>query len=162
VGLISHKKLCDILKYDPVIGRFIWKVDRGPVKCEGKIAGSYTDKGYRVIVIDKKIYKEHRLAWFYHHKKWPENQLDHINRIKDDNRIENLRECVNSENCQNRNMQSNNTSGYTGVNWSKQCKKWRAEICVNNKNKYLGLFENFDDAIIAYDNAKKLYHDFVN
>ena len=160
MDLISHKELCEILEYDSTNGGFIWKVNRGSVKCKGKRAGSINDRGYRVIVINKKTYKEHRLIWFYHYKKWPEDQIDHINRSKVDNRIENLRECITSENCQNRNKQSNNTSGYTGVNWSKQCKKWRAEICVNNKSKYLGLFENIDDAISAYNNAKLKYHVF--
>lgn len=160
MDLISHDQLCENLEYDPINGGFVWKVDRGVLKCKNKKAGSYHTKGYRVIGFEGKNYKEHRLVWFYHTRKWPDDQIDHINRIKDDNRIENLRECTTSQNCQNRKKQINNTSGHTGVNWSKQCQKWRVEICINRKNKYLGFYDNFEKAVEVYKEAKKKYHKF--
>ena len=157
---LTQENLKQLLDYDDKNGWLIWKVNREPFKCKGKRAGSIDDNGYRVIVINKQNYKEHRVIWFYHTGQWPKDQIDHINRIKDDNRIENLRECDNKENCQNRKKQINNTSGHTGVNWSKSCNKWRVEICVNRKGKYLGLYENLDDAINVYKEAKRKYHTF--
>lgn len=81
-------------------------------------------------------------------------EIDHINRIKDDNRIENLRVVTKRQNCCNL---STNTSGIPGVIWCKQQKKWRARIWVNGKNKHLGLFENIEDAKVARKKAEQTY-----
>lgn len=157
---ITQEYLHQIFDYDKETGYLIWKINKDPFKCKGKIAGSVDSIGYRIIVIDGVNYKSHRVVWLYHNGCWPEDQIDHINRNKDDNRIENLRECSTKENCQNRKKQRNNTSGHTGVNWSKSCNKWRVEICVNRKGKYLGLYENLEEAIQIYKEAKRKYHTF--
>lgn len=78
---------------------------------------------------------------------------DHINGDKLDNRRENLRLCTNAENMRNRGKTARNTSGFKGVSWHKQRKKWRAQIKVFYKEKYLGLFENKKDAARAYNEA---------
>ena len=95
-------------------------------------------------------------AGFLHHHIWGKKvQLDHINRNKLDCRKSNLREATCQQNAQNRGMMSNNTSGITGVRWSKRLQKWRAQIFINGKNKHLGLFHYKNDAIIARNNAVK-------
>ena len=80
--------------------------------------------------------------------------VDHWNHNKLDNRRDNLRICTQQENMMNRSIQSNNTSGITGVNWDKSRGKWRAQIMLNKKTKYLGLYENIEDAIQARRQAE--------
>ena len=95
---------------------------------------------------------------FLHHLIWgKKEQIDHINRIKLDCRKSNLRKATNQQNAQNRGIMSNNTSGATGVRWSKRLNKWRAQIFLNGKNKHLGLFIDKEDAITVYNNAVVKY-----
>lgn len=95
--------------------------------------------------------------------------VDHISNDKTDNRRSNLRICKQNENCRNHSLNSNNTSGVTGVNWHKVSNKWIARIKVNYETIYIGTFDNFEDAVRArkeaeekyfgeysYDNSKKL------
>lgn len=84
-----------LLDYSGDTGHFRWKET-------GKPAGGLQDKGYRIIEIGGTPYYAHRLAWLYTHGVWPEADLDHINRNRDDNRIENLRDVSRSENNRNR------------------------------------------------------------
>ena len=89
-------------------------------------------------------------------------QADHINMDGLDNRRENLRIVTASENRCNRGKTKANTSGYKGVSWHKQLKKWRADIQVNGKFKHLGLFYDPVEAARAYDlAAKRLHGDFA-
>ena len=83
--------------------------------------------------------------------------VDHINNNFDDYRRTNLRICDNAENNRNRWLQKNNTSGYPGVNWSKREQKWRARIKVDGREKYLGLFDDKNDAIKAKKDAEEKY-----
>jgi hypothetical protein len=123
-------------------------------------AGSKSAHGYWEIRLDNKLYKAHRLVWLYHYGKFPEKHLDHINRIKTDNRIENLRECNDAENGQNQNKFSNNKSGLTGVSWHAASNKWISKICLNRKQIYLGTYEDKNEAYQAYLTAKQQYHTF--
>lgn len=84
--------------------------------------------------------------------------VDHINGNTLDNRKANLRICAHRENLRNRGKQCNNTSGYKGVSWHKQMKKWTARIMANNKYMSLGLFCRKEDAAEAYKKASKKYH----
>lgn len=83
--------------------------------------------------------------------------VDHINGDKLDNRKQNLRIVTNQENCMNRKIVSNNTSGTTGVYWNKTAKKWQAQIVLKQKFIYLGCFDNKEDAIKARKEAEKIY-----
>jgi len=121
------------------------------------IAGSVGARGYRCISVDYKIYKAHRLMWFYVYKKWPKN-TDHINGNKDDNRIVNLRECSSSQNNMNKCIQSNNTSGFKGVSFHKRIGKWYARIGVGRTRKSLGYFDTPDEAYAVYKCNLYEYH----
>jgi hypothetical protein len=127
----------------------------------GDIAGSISKTtGYRQIQINKKCYKEHRLAWLYVHGTLPTNHIDHINGNKHDNRIDNLREATHSENHQNRCTQHNNTSGFTGVVWHKRENKWQSRISIDGVRVQLGYFNTPYEAHLAYLKAKAELHTF--
>ena len=95
------------------------------------------------------------LAWLYVYKKWPEDCIDHINHIRTDNRIENLREVEKSQNQKNMSKDRRNKSGHSGVIWYKAYEKWSAEIWVNKVKHFLGYFENFEDAVLARKAAEE-------
>ena len=89
--------------------------------------------------------------------------VDHINNIKLDNNVRNLRYATNQENQMNSKLSSRNSSNYKGVSFSKQKNKWCAQIQSNGKNKHLGYFDNIEDAINArVKKAKELYGEFMN
>ena len=88
--------------------------------------------------------------------------IDHLNRIRHDNRIENLRECTEHESHWNRNVMKTNSSGFKGVDWMSSKKKYRAAICYEGKRLFLGLFADPIDAARAYDvEALRLHGDFA-
>lgn len=156
--MLTQKTLMELLSYDPATGCFVWNSARRNSVAAGDVAGSATWNGYVGIKINGKRYLAHRLAWLYVHGVWTENQLDHINRIRNDNRLENIREVTNQQNHFNVTTQSNNTSGHTGVSWSAQHKKWQAYIMVNQKQNHLGHFASLEEAAEAYQKAKAVLH----
>jgi hypothetical protein len=83
--------------------------------------------------------------------------VDHINRNPLDNRKENLRLATPQQNCMNKSIQTNNTSGVPGVSWRKDRNKWRAFITFNGKQISLGLYVNKEDAINARKEAEIKY-----
>ena len=110
-----------------------------------KAGGIHGASGYERISIYNRRYYSHRLAWIYHYGEVPKN-IDHINGVKHDNRIANLRSVGQSENQHNRFKQKNSTSGYRGVSYHADNKKWIAQIMVNRQNKYLGSFKTAEEA----------------
>ena len=126
----------------------------------GDKVGGYDRQGYIVTTLFKKPVKVHRLAWALHYGEWPKGQIDHINGDKSDNRIENLRVVSNLQNKQNIMPPVNNTSGYLGVSYHKKSGKFAANIKVDGKITYLGVFETPELASIAYKEAKEKMHPF--
>ena len=104
-------------------------------------------KGYTSIMISGKNYRAHRLAWLYVYGYLPEHEIDHIDRDKSNNKIDNLRHVSCSCNKRNVGLRQDNTSGIKGVYWDKQSDKWRAQITANNKQHHLGLFTDFTEAV---------------
>ncbi|MCK9994539.1 MAG: hypothetical protein Dbin4_03059 [Alphaproteobacteria bacterium] len=158
--MLDRSRLKALLHYDPDTGAFTWRVKPNRRIRVGDVAGDLRPNGYRRIRIDGKPYAAHRLAWLYVYDRWPANQLDHMNGVRDDNRWDNLREATNAENSQNRNINSNSTSGLMGVCWHKQRQKLRAEIQIAGRKKHLGLFTTPEDAHAAYLAAKADLHTF--
>lgn len=153
---MTQKELMQLFRYNEN-GWLEWKIATGTRTKLNERAGAKSKDGYRKIFVNGKSCAEHRLVWFYHTGEWPVMQLDHINRIKDDNRIENLRECTSKENQQNTDLQKNNTSGFKGVGWYKKYNKWCAKIKVDGKYIFLGYFENKEDAIKVRKESEEKY-----
>lgn len=85
-------------------------------------------------------------------------EIDHINWIGIDNRRTNLRIASRSQNCTNRKLFKNNTSGYKGVFWDTRYKTWAARIRINNKLKHLGVYLTKEEARDVYIEAVKVFH----
>ncbi len=159
---ITAKRLRQLLDYDPVTGVFRWKVQRGRVSV-GEVAGHIHAKHGRVnIKVGRKLYRAHRLAWLYVHGEWPELDIDHSNGNPSDNRLSNLRQATKTQNQANCGLQKNNKSGLKGVSWHSQNKKWRSEIQINGKRKYLGQFDDPMEAHQRYlEEAIRLFGEFA-
>lgn len=114
--------------------------------------------GYLIVGIDNKMYRTHRLVWLYVHGSFPEGDLDHINLIKTDNRIENLRCVSRSENKQNMTVSKSSKSGIKGVYLHKQTLRWVAEIQAFYKKYNLGCYGTKEEAQAAYEAAAKVFH----
>ena len=146
--MITQNRLRELLQYAPETGEFMWRVSHPRAKV-GAIAGATDHYGYVVIRLDGHLYKAHRLAWLYVHGVWPPKNIDHINRVKNDNRMENLRLADQSINMHNVDVRVNSKSGVAGVTWRADRKKWNARIKVGYKNFNLGLFDDVAAAVAA-------------
>lgn len=146
--MLTYEYLVTRLEYNKETGIFIWLTTKSNKIKIGDIAGSLQHEGYHRVSIDKKEYLSHRLAWFYIYKEWPKGQIDHINGIKNDNRIKNLRDVSHSINGQN---QTKHRNGHlVGTTWCKRDKKWIAYIYINRKRKHIGVFLSQQEAHEAY------------
>jgi HNH endonuclease/AP2 domain len=149
------------LSYDPESGLLHW---RHPKKglAAGSTAGSVTARGYVRICLNKNRYSAHRLAWLIVHGDLPKGELDHINGIRSDNRLINLRPATRQQNGMNMKNSGRNKTGYKGV-YRRSSGKWAAQIMVGGKTKTLGAFQTPQDAHKAYcQMAKKLFGEFAN
>ncbi len=147
----------EAIEYDPETGLFRWKVLYNSSQVNGWFAGCLDGKGYFQITFQNKHRLAHRLGWYLSNGYWPK-QLDHINRIKTDNRLSNLREVTRQQNSINTGVPSNNTSGHKGVVWIKRRNKWEARIKVSGVQKHLGYFETLEEAIAARKRGEAKYH----
>lgn len=155
---LTQDALKELLHYDQGTGMFTWKVSRGGTAWAGTVAGSFDKvRGYWKIIVGNRNYQTHRLAWFYVYGRWPAC-LDHINRIRTDNRLANLREVTRSQNLQNTTTHRSKVSGFRGVSFCKQTGRWKAQIGLNGKNTNLGRFGAPEDAHAAYLAAAAVMH----
>lgn len=149
--MITQKELKDKIIYNPDTGFFYRKLS-------GDLAGWVTKEGYISLKIDYITYKAHRLAFLYMTGELPEDQVDHINNIKGDNRWENLRRCSQSENQRNTGKRRNNTSGVKNVSWNSKNRKWRITLYLDGKNKCFGSYEDLEVAEIIAAELRHYYH----
>lgn len=137
--MITYEEVRCLFKYDPITGHLLKK---------DKPVGTPHSLGYLKIKIKGKTYFVHRIIFLYCSGRWP-NRIDHLNRNKSDNRLENLRECTNSNNGSNRGLMANNSSGFKGVHWQRSTGYWRAQVGY----KVIGHFKTKEEAALAYDAA---------
>jgi hypothetical protein len=153
---IDCNQLREILEYQPETGLFFWKKKRNGISV-GQLAGGKDRDGYIRIRIDNVKYAAHRLAWMYIHNDFPKNFIDHINGIKIDNRICNIRDVTRSENMQNL-FKPQGRNIYIGVYKNQNANTWYSKIEINGKQIRLGTFKTPEEANIAYKKAKLIYH----
>ena len=158
--MITHTELLERLHYNECTGVFTW-INPGQYRTQhiGSKAGSVANTGYRTISINRKAYLAHRLAWFYIYGEWPNIEVDHIDRNRDNNSLSNLRLATKSENRHNRvKAHTVNKTGLIGAVYRKNRGYFEAKIKVNNKRVHLGTFSSAHDAHKAYLKAKLELH----
>jgi hypothetical protein len=157
---LTQARLYEVLSYDKKTGIFRWvSTRRGQRPKVGDVAGTTGVSGYCYIGVDRFTYAAHRLAWLYVTGDWPKHDIDHRNRHRSDNRWSNLREATPGQQRQNQSLGSNNKTGFLGVR-KHRCGKFEANIAVNGKHRYLGLFTTAEKASAAYLKAKRQLHTF--
>ena len=148
---LTQEELKNILVYDEDTG-VLTRISTG------KVGGSIQKTGYISISIRNEKYYAHRIAYLYVMGVWPENHIDHINMNRSDNRWVNLRPATHKENLNNRSKPSHNTSGFKGVSFRSDTKKWEAYIHVDGKKITLGSHKDKQCAVDARIEASKKYH----
>ena len=159
--MITQDYLKSILEYDKATGIFVWKSRPESMfksknafavwnkRYAGKPAGTLkNDSGYLIISINKQMFRSHRLAWLYVYGVMPENQIDHINGVRHDNKFCNLRDTKQGENHKNKRLLSTNKTGFHGITTVKSG-KFRVKAWDNNKQFHLGYFASLEDAVMA-------------
>jgi len=155
--MVYHKGMEHLkthLHYDPNTGLFTWLQPTSNRVKAGAQAGKLRKDGYVSIGLNGRQILAHRLAWLYTHGNWPAKEIDHINRNRQDNRIDNLRDVTRSENALNIGPHADGSSGSRGVSWDKIRKGWRVQLRIKGKQTYVGVFKNIDEAILAYEKVK--------
>lgn len=151
----------EAIRYDPETGRF-HHLKRthgyGGLIVPGDPVGTIKD-GYTAINYRQTIYRAHRLAWWIMTGEWlPADQdIDHINGDRADNRWANLRLATRSQNNMNATLRSDNKSGFRGVSWRRDTQKWHARIKVEGKTILLGNFSDLNAAAAARLQAEEKY-----
>ena len=136
-----------------------------PVK--GMAAGYRNSRGYIQVKADTHLLYAHRLAWLHFYGEWPADQIDHINGIRDDNRIVNLRDVsqqVNAQNQRKARRPAVPSSFNTGLLGTYLCRKrWvfvaQIQNPITRRQIRLGCFATADDAHQAYLEAKRRLHE---
>lgn len=159
-AILSADRLRELLHYDPLTGEFSRLVALRGGRL-GPVVSPPFKNGYRYINVDGHRYLSHRIAWLYVHGKLPDNDIDHINCNRADNRFSNLRDVARFVNNQNRRRAraDNMSSGLTGVTWHAHSRKWRARITLHGREYRLGLYTSPGDAYDAYIKAKRRLHE---
>ena len=155
--MLTQEQLKNELTYNSITGVFTRAKSNTNSIIKGEISGSLSPDGYLKIMVLAKRYQSHRLAWLYEKGEFPKNHVDHINGIKGDNRICNLRDATSEENNKNSSFSKANKSGYTGVIWHKSSSNWVARIGHKNKKIHLGCFDDINDAVKARRDAEAKY-----
>ncbi len=167
--MISADYAKEALDYNPETGDLVWRerplshfrstqawrVSRS--KSPGRVAGRKNTGGHIQIRLNGRHYMAHRIAWLIYHGSWQELQIDHKNGIPHDNRISNLRLSTQSQNSANKKTSITSSSGVLGVNWHKASGKWVAQIKVEQRVVYLGVFHTIAEAAEARKAAEKKY-----
>lgn len=167
---ISRDAVASLMEYDHISGKLFWLVRPDDLfpnlrssrvwnsRYSGKEAFTAVDAGgYKTGRVMGKTYYAHRIAWLLHTGKMPDGQIDHINGVRTDNRIENLRLATHSQNCRNSKSRSASTSPYLGVSYNTSRSKWEVRIKVGNRLLFGGMFSDEVAAAKSYDRMAAQY-----
>lgn len=149
--MLTQARLKELLQYNKKTGVFFKPHSTGSRgrKIGGYVIGSRDTNGYLRTTIDGNFYLCHRLAFLYIEGYMPEKEVDHINGIVGDNRWCNLRHVTRVCNSQNLALRSLNSSGYNGVAYDKNRRKWLSYITINGRSITIGRYENKIEAALA-------------
>jgi len=163
--MLTQKILREHFKYDPDTGHLFWiKPSLNQRRNLIDPAGFRDKDGYLVICSNLsgkiKNYRVHRLIWVYVYGQIS-NQIDHINGVRDDNRLCNLREVTHQQNMMNR-QKHKSSNKFRGVYASPNKRRWIAQISVNSSMKYIGSFGTPEEASFAYEKVRsEIFKDFA-
>lgn len=146
---LTQELIAKVLKYDALSGTLIWisNLHSKRVVPNSRAGSLVKSTGYRNISLFGRTYLEHQLIWFICNGVWPKGQIDHINQIRDDNRIVNLRDVSKADNARNRSRNPNSKLGEHGIWFNIRTNKYVAEITLNGKKVYQKSFDDIDVAI---------------
>lgn len=155
---MTKEELAKRMEYNGLTGEFTWVNGKNIGKKVGCVNAS---TGYIVTALNKRQYTVHRLAWLYMTGLFPENDIDHIDGNRSNNKWENLRTANHAENMANSAMPCNNTSGHKSV--FRADKKWIVRISVNGKRINFGRYKTKEEAnFVAMTERKNLHKEFAN
>jgi hypothetical protein len=147
---LSHNRLLEVLHYDPLNGHFYWRAGHR----RGLRAGCVdTASGYRKIMIDGVVYLAARLVWFYTYGVWPESEIDHKNHVRDDDRLDNLRDVTPNDN--GRNREFDNPWGCPGV--VTRGDRFVVKFRVDGKLRHFGTYDDPYEAVKVCKTKRKEY-----
>lgn len=159
---VTAEQVRELFDYSPVTGLLRYRKDGagrgGHNQVAGAVAGTTADDGYVVVHIKSKVFLAHRVIWLWMTGEWPQEQVDHENRLRNSNAWHNLREASNRQNHANR---TDNKSGHVGVMWEKARGKWKAYARIDYTMHNIGRYDTVAEAV----EARKLYlekHDITN
>ncbi|WP_426783089.1 HNH endonuclease [Pseudomonas atacamensis] len=144
--MLTLERVNELLRYDPGTGQLFWKLARRNGSEAGSAAGCASNNGYTRVKIDGVQYLAHRLAWFIHYSEWPTGPIDHVDTVRANNSISNLRVCTGSQNQQNQPLRKSNRSGIKGVSWCSALSRWHVQIRAAGRIHQGGYFIAIDDA----------------
>jgi hypothetical protein len=150
-------RVCEAFRLDASTGKLYNKASRRGARI-GQETGTLYNGGYVKVCLDGRELQAHWVVFAIVHGRWPENELDHVNGVKSDNRPSNIREATSQQNKCNREAGSNSASGIKGVLWNKRERKWKVSITANSVTYNLGTFAQLEDAKTAHRNAAIKYH----
>jgi len=153
--MITQQQLKELYHYDPLTG--IWTRikcmnSRHPV---GQILSAVSVRGYPKVMINKKVYMLHRLAWLYVHNYIPD-VIDHDDRDKLNCKLENLKDSSMQKNSKNRKLPSNNTTGEMGICFDKSTNRYMLQVTKLNGKRINRRFNTIEEAVLARD---KIYEE---
>lgn len=162
--ILTAERLREMLSYSPETGLFVWRHCESMRKSRnsrvaGKPAGNRHSEGYLTISFGRDNLYAHRMAWLYVYGELPKGIIDHINGIRTDNRIANLRDTTRAVNMQNyRAASKNSKSGLLGAYYNKSSKRYNSELTISGRRIRLGSFDTAEEAHAAYVKAKRRHH----
>lgn len=156
---LTAQRLRELLHYDPETGVFTRAVRAGHAAA-GSLAGCLDCHGYIRIKVAGDYFRAHRLAWLYVHGAWPAGFIDHVNGVRNDNRMLNIRCGTNAQNLQNLKSSRRGKNGGYPLGVYKQKNRFKAVIQRNGKSLFVGSFLTPEAAHAAYVAEKRRLHEF--
>lgn len=154
IGIEDLKSAFD---YDADTGVIRWRETRSHNAVARQEAGYTCQDGYRLVMLNGKMLKAHRVAWAIFHGRWPHDEIDHMDGDKSNNRIRNLRDADRTTQAENiRKARADSKTGFLGV--SPHRGKFMATIRIGKKKKFLGYRDTPESAYALYLEAKRKHH----